>query len=180
MVAGVAPDRLVGEQHLHVLHKGQQFPPGSPAQRARPPSRDSPSMYSGSRLSRILLRTSLVKGLPVLEIPRHRVEAVGAVPPAARYEQAGAHSHTVGDVAVFDGCIVHAGILLLSFTAPLYLVVSDHLYPMGTHSIPVLPAPASPAPFRMPCFLSLYRLFVYIRSNLPKKRPIFVTSFFER
>ena len=51
--------------------------------------------------------TGLIKGLAVTEIPCYLIEAAGAVVPAARDEHTGAHAGPVGNVVIFNRCVVH-------------------------------------------------------------------------
>ena len=57
-----------------------------------------------------LVAHGLIKGLTVGKIPCHGVEAARAVVAAAGHKNAGAHPGAVGDIVIFDVCVVHADI----------------------------------------------------------------------
>ena len=105
-VAGVAPHRFVRVQGLEVAHKGQQLPlvlrfHGFAAQQGKPG--DVVRLAGGKHL----VAGGFVKGLAVAEVPCHSIEAPRAVVAAAGHEYAGAHARAVGDVVIFNGCVVH-------------------------------------------------------------------------
>ena len=109
-VAGIAPDGLVGIEHPHIVQEGHQRPlvlrlEGFPAQQRKPVD------VLRGQAAQDLVAHRLVKGLAVVKIPGHGVEAVGAVPPAARDKQARADAFPVGDITVFDRCVIHSRIL---------------------------------------------------------------------
>ena len=105
-VAGIAPHRFVGVQGLEVAHEGQQLPlifrlHGFAAQQRK--ARDIVRLAGCKHF----VAGGFIEGLAVIEIPRHGVEAPRAVVAAAGHEHAGAHPRAVGNVIVFDGCVVH-------------------------------------------------------------------------
>ena len=55
-----------------------------------------------------LVAHGLIKGLTVVKIPCHGVEAARAVVAAAGHKNTGAHPGAVGDIVIFDVCVVHA------------------------------------------------------------------------
>ena len=106
-VAGVAPHRLGGVQRLEVAHKGQQLPlvlwfKRFAAQQGEPG--DIVRLAGGE----YLVAHGFIKGLTVAKVPCHGVEAARAVVAAAGHKNAGAHPGAVGDIVIFDVCVVHA------------------------------------------------------------------------
>lgn len=105
-VAGIAPYRFVRVQGLEVAHEGQQLPlifrlHGFAAQQRK--TRDIVRLAGCKHF----VAGGFVEGLAIVKVPRHGVEAPRAVVAAAGHEHAGAHPRAVGNVIVFDGCVVH-------------------------------------------------------------------------
>lgn len=110
IVAGVAPDRLVGVQHLYIFNKGQQLPLVLRLKRLAAQQR-KPIDVTGGQTLQYFIANFLGKRRTVAEIPCHGIEAVRAVAAAAGNEQARAHALPVGNITIFNGCVIH-GVLL--------------------------------------------------------------------
>ena len=105
-VAGVAPDRFLRVKGFEILHEGHQLPlvlrlHWLAAQQGE--ARDIVRLAGGE----YLVADGLVEGGTVAEVPCHLVEAAGAVVAAPGDEDAGANPRPVGDVIIFNGCVVH-------------------------------------------------------------------------
>ena len=105
-VAGVAPDRLFGVEGLEVADKGKKLPlvlrlHGLAAQQGD--AGDIVRLAGGENF----VADGLIKGLAVIEIPCHLIEAAGAVVPAARDEHTGAHAGPVGNVVILNCSKIH-------------------------------------------------------------------------
>ena len=105
-VAGIAPHRFVGVQGLEVAHKGQQLPlifrlHGFAAQQGK--ARDIVRLAGCKHL----VAGGFVERLAIVKVPRHGVEAAGAVVAAAGNKYAGAHAGPVGNVVILNCCVIH-------------------------------------------------------------------------
>ena len=179
MVAGIAPNGLLGEQYLYILYKGQQFPLVLRFQRLAPQQRKAVDVL---RLQAFqdLVADLLGKRFAIMEIPRHRIETVGAVAPAAGDKQAGAHALAVGDVAVLDGCVIHTGQTpLVDCGAPISCG-AGRFRPYGhPQYTSFAAAPQAPGTFQVPFFHRCIA-FLYTSSQIYQKTGvIFVTQFLD-
>ena len=105
-VAGVAPDGLLRVEGLEILHKSHQLPLVLRLHRfaaQQGEARDIIRLAGGE----YLVADGLVEGGTVAKVPCHLVEAAGAVVAAPGDEDAGANPRPVGDVIIFNGCVVH-------------------------------------------------------------------------
>mgnify|MGYP000853369271 CR=1 FL=1 len=70
-----------------------------------------PIDVTGGQTLQYFIANFLGKRRTVAEIPCHGIEAVRAVAAAAGNEQARAHALPVGNITIFNGCVIH-GVLL--------------------------------------------------------------------
>lgn len=107
-VAGVAPDILMGRGVTQGSNQVQQGRLVSGVQGLAPEDGEPGDVIRGQAMDNFR-RYGLGEGGAVVKIPGDFVETTGTAVGTARDKKAGAYPGAVGDIIVFDGCVVHGG-----------------------------------------------------------------------